>query len=160
MTHFDLSMTSQTIIVAGVVQGFGMGFLMVPLSAAAFATLPASLRAEGSGLVSITRSVGQGVGISLMQALLVRNTQQMHDSLAGRIASGDPVVAPALPTGAPDVAASTALALNAEITRQATMIAYVDDYKLMLWIVVICVPMVLLMGGTRRASGGGHVDAR
>jgi hypothetical protein len=30
----------------------------------------------------------------------------------------------------------------------------------MLWIVVICVPMVLLMGGTRRASGGGHVDAR
>jgi len=153
MTGFDLAMDIRPLVISSTVQGFGMGFLMVPLSAAAFVTLPGVLRAEGSALVSLTRSMSQGVGISLMQALLTRNTQTMHASLAARFSFSDPVVAAALPPVlTPEAASGVAAAVNAEINRQAAMVAYVDDFKLMTIIAFACMPLVLLLTGRKKPA--------
>ena len=74
-----------------------------------------------------------------MQGLTVANTQTMHASLAAHITSSNPAMLPdALsPMGA--------AALNAEITRQATMVAYVDDFWLMGVVSLLCFAMVLLL---------------
>lgn len=153
MMHFDLSMTSGPIIVSGIIQGLGIGLLFVPLSTLAFATIPPALRAEGSAVYTLIRNMGASVGISIMQALVVANTQTMHASLAAKVIPTDAVVRSGLPAMFNPFSIPGLQALNAEITRQATMVAYVDDFRLMFFITIACMPMLLLMRRPRRAGG-------
>jgi DHA2 family multidrug resistance protein len=41
-------------------------------------------------------------------------------------------------------------ALNAEVTRQAAMVAYIDDFRLMMLIALATLPVLLLLRGARR----------
>ncbi len=159
MTQFDLSMTSSPFIISGIIQGFGIGLIFVPLSTLAFATVPPHLRAEGSSVNTLIRNLGASVGISIMQALVVFNAQAMHESMATGINPADPVVAADLAARGvgPSVAAMSAL--NGEITRQATMVAYIDDFRLMLIVTLLCMPMLLMMRSPKRQpSGPVHVE--
>lgn len=80
-----------------------------------------------------------------MQALVVKNTQGMHESLAANIVPSAPVIRDGLPAIFNPEGAAGLMALNAEITRQATMVAYVDSFKLMLIITLVCMPMLLFL---------------
>ena len=150
MMHFDLSMTAGPLMVSGIIQGFGIGLLFVPLSVLAFATLPGYLRPEGSSVYTLIRNLGASVGISIMNALIVSNTQTMHASLAEKIIPSDATVHAALSHMADPSTPAGAMALNGEITRQATMVAFVDDFRLMFIITLICLPMMLFMRTPKR----------
>jgi len=41
-------------------------------------------------------------------------------------------------------------ALNAEVTRQAAMVAYIDDFKLIMLIALASIPLLLLLREARR----------
>ena len=153
MTHFDLSMTVWPFITSGVVQGLGVGLLFVPLSTLAFATIPPHLRPEGSSVYTLVRNLGSSVGISIMNALVVANTQTMHAALAAKVVPSDAVVRATLPRMFDPSTTAGVTALNGEITRQASMVAYVDDFRLMLIITIACMPMLLLMRRPRRFGG-------
>ena len=153
MMHFDLSMTETPFIVSGIIQGLGIGLLFVPLSTLAFATLPPRLRPEGSSVYTLIRNLGASVGISIMNALVVANTQTMHSSLAARIIPSDAMVRTGLPLSFDPSTTAGISALNGEITRQATMVAYVDDFRLMFFITIACMPMLLLMRKPRPIGG-------
>jgi DHA2 family multidrug resistance protein len=155
MSHFDLSMTSQPVMISGIVQGLGIGLIFVPLSTLAFATLTPALRAEGSAVYTLIRNLGASVGISIMQALVVANTQTMHASIAAKAIPTDPMVRYAMPPMFDLNTQGGLSALNGEITRQATMVAYIDDFKLMLFITIACMPMLLLMRGPGRSGAAG-----
>jgi DHA2 family multidrug resistance protein len=160
MTQFDLTMQSGPFITSGIIQGFGIGLIFVPLSTLAFATIPPHLRAEGSSVYTLIRNLGAAVGISIMQALIASNTQAMHASLAGKINPSDPTVQAGL-GGAFDLSNPASLAaLNGEITRQATMVAYLDDFRLMLVVTIVCAPMLLLMRKPQKRAGASapHVE--
>jgi DHA2 family multidrug resistance protein len=92
-----------------------------------------------------------------MSALIVANTQTMHDSMAGGLDPSNPV----LRAVAPGVLSSIQglLSLNAEITRQSAMVAYVDDFRLMFVITLICIPMLLIMRGPQPRTRGEPVHA-
>jgi DHA2 family multidrug resistance protein len=152
MAHFDLAMGEGAIIVSGLIQGVGVGLLFVPLSTLAFATIPPYLRPEGSSVYTLIRNLGSSVGISIMNALVVANTQTMHASLAGKVVASDPVVRATLPRIFDPATAAGVTALNNEITRQASMVAYVDDFRLMFFITIACIPMLLIMRKPRRAG--------
>ena len=158
MMHFDLSMTEMPLITSGIIQGLGIGLLFVPLSTLAFATLPAHLRPEGSSLYTLVRNLGASVGISIMNALVVSNTQTMHASLAARVIPSDAAVRAGLPSLFDPSTAAGISALNAEITRQAAMVAYVDDFRLMFVITIACMPMLLFMRKARRAPGAEPIN--
>jgi DHA2 family multidrug resistance protein len=159
MMNFDLSMDTRPFIISGLIQGFGIGLLFVPLSTLAFATIPAHLRPEGSSLYTLIRNMGAAVGISIMQALVVANTQTVHSTLASGVIPSDPVVQADLAHRF-DLASPAGLsALNGEVTRQATMVAYIDDFKIMLFITLACMPMLLLMRKPRNGAGRpAHVE--
>jgi DHA2 family multidrug resistance protein len=148
MSHFDLGMSSRPVIVAGLTQGLGSGLIMVPITTVAFITLPMTLRAEGGALLSVMRNMGQSVGISMMQTLLTRHTQAVHASLAAHVITSDAVVRSSLG----GLGAGGAAALDAEINRQAAMVAYVDDFRLMAVIAFLCMPLLVLMNGRRPAA--------
>ena len=154
MMHFDLSMTSRLVIVSGIIQGFGIGFLFVPLSTLAFATVPPVLRPEGSSLYTLIRNMGSSVGISIMQALMVSNTQVVHASMTAHLDPANPTVRSGLTAAMNPATTAGAVALNNEITRQASMVAYVDDFRLLFLITLACMPMLLLMRAPRFQADG------
>src|SRR5277367_4181228 len=72
MTGWTPDVSQSTIIIVGVIQGIGLGFIFVPLSVVTLSTLSSELRAEGAGLYSLSRNIGSSVGISIVNALLTR----------------------------------------------------------------------------------------
>jgi DHA2 family multidrug resistance protein len=145
MAQFDLTMGDGPIIVATIVQGVGQGLLTVPLTTLTLATILPVQRTDASTVLSLLRNLGGSVGVSMMQALMIWNGQAMHASLAAHVRPDDPVVRAGLgQAGAMDPTAA-ALALNGEITRQAEMVAFVNNYWLMLVMGLVCVPLVLAL---------------
>ncbi len=141
MTGFYLQMSSGPVIWSGLTQGLGTGFVYVPLAAITFATLPQQLRNEGTALFSLVRNVGSSVGISVVETLLTRNTQTMHARLAEQITPfSDLLHAQSATSSAEGIAA-----LNASVTGQAAMIAYNNDFQLMMVLTLCAIPLVLLL---------------
>jgi DHA2 family multidrug resistance protein len=149
MAHFDLSMGMEPLIISGIGQGLGMGMVFVPSNTLAFATVPLHLRAEAAAFNSIVRSMGGSIGISIMQALSVANTQVMHQSLADQVNPADPRVSAAMSPSFDLSGVAGLSALNQEITRQAAMVAYLNDFRLMIVIVLFCAPMLFFLRPAR-----------
>jgi len=153
MTGFAIDQPSRPVIVSGVVQGLGLGLIFVPLQTLAFATLPARDRTTGAALLNLARNVGGSVGISIVSFQLVRMTQVAHADMAAHITdSMIPTLDPNVLATFGNQATSIAAFINAEITRQALFIAYLDDFKLMMWISILVLPLLLLMRNSRKAD--------
>src|SRR5205807_7683566 len=138
--------------VTSVIQGFGLGFVFIPLQVIAFGTLPVELRTEGTALFSLMRNVGSAIGISITSFQLAQNTQIMHAELAQHVTPFNRM----LQTGGAQLFWNSAThrgldALNAEITRQASIVAYANDFKLML---LISLPAALTLLFMRRPRFG------
>jgi DHA2 family multidrug resistance protein len=146
MMYWTPDVSESAIVIAGVIQGFGVGFVFVPLTVIAFATLAPELRTEATGIFSLMRNLGSAIGISVTGALLQRNTEINHAFISG-------VINPfnrALQSGAPAMfwnpsTAGGAALLDATVTRQANIIAYVDDFKLMLLLSMVSLPLILFL---------------
>ncbi len=151
MTHYNLTMTQSEIIWPGVIQGVGLGLIFVPLSAAAFATLSPELRADGTAIYSLLRNIGSAIGIAVVQALLVRNTQLAHAGLVENLSAANPLPSSSALSAAFNLThPSGFVALNDEVTRQAAMIAYVDDFLFMLILTLAVIPLLLLVRPPRK----------
>jgi DHA2 family multidrug resistance protein len=154
MTGWTPAVSEWEIVAVSVVQGFGLGFVFIPLNVVAFATLPDALRTQGTAMWSLIRNVGSAVGISIFQALITHSVQAEHAALA-------PFASPlnrSLPGMlAPDTPMGAAL-LGGMIDRQAAIIAYNNDFWLMM---LIAVPILVLLPFMRkpRPASGGHSAA-
>jgi DHA2 family multidrug resistance protein len=146
MMHYTIVLSASDIVWPGVIQGFGLGLVFVPLSALSFSTLKPDLRADGTATYSLMRNIGSSIGISIVQTLMTRNTQVAHASLAMNVNVFNPAMQPMLSNGSNyDIAL-----LNQSITQQAAMIAYLDDFKLMFVATLFVVPLVLLIRPARK----------
>ncbi len=146
MTGFAIDQPSRPVIVSGVVQGLGLGLIFVPLQSLAFETLAPKMRTTAAALLNLSRNIGGSIGISVVSAQLVRMTQVAHADIASKITDQSiPTVDPTLlQTIAPQGSIAIAL-INAEATRQALFIAYLDDFKLMMLVTFAVLPLLLLM---------------
>jgi len=124
MGQFDLSMTPRPIEVAGFIQGLGTGLLFAPLNVLAYAKLAPIHRTEGTIVATMARSLGSSAGISLLQAMLIRDAAVAHSGLGEHITVTDPVLRWALPSIFNLQSIPGLAALNGELTRQGSMISY------------------------------------
>jgi DHA2 family multidrug resistance protein len=158
MTGFALDQPSGPVIWSGVIQGLGLGLIFVPLQSLAFETLEPRLRTTAASLLNLSRNLGGSIGISIVSSQLVRMTQVSHADIASSIGSEVPTAAASLlqSIGVPGGAALAIL--NAEVTRQAVFIAYLDDFKLMMIVTFAVLPLLLLMkrGGQSQGSQPAH----
>jgi DHA2 family multidrug resistance protein len=148
MSGFSLAVGPRDILISGIVQGIGVGLIWVPLTTLAFATLPPAARGEAAGLLSLIRNIGSSAGIAAVGALLSRNTQINHAQIGEHLT-------PFLQHPLPAVLQSSPALLNAELTRQATMIGYLNDFHLMMIASLLAAPLVLLL---RRPGDANHAD--
>ena len=154
MMGFSLTMNEGPIILSGFLQGFGLGCTAVPLNMIALSNLPRSIMTQGTALRSLMRNLGGSIGISILEAQLADITQTVHSRLVEQLRPDNPLAhAPYLAMPFSLTSPSGIAALNAEVTRQAAMVAYIDDFLLMTVIVLACLPLLLLVQvPSRRAA--------
>jgi DHA2 family multidrug resistance protein len=156
MTGWTPNVSQMTIIIVGVIQGVGLGFIFVPLSVVTLSTLSSELRAEGAGLYSLSRNIGSSVGISVVNALLTRNTQVNHAEIVQHVTAVNRIFSdPSIAQFWNPFTAAGRTALDAVITQQAQIIAYIDDYKLLMIATLAVIPLLIVF---KQASDGGGKD--
>jgi DHA2 family multidrug resistance protein len=128
--------------------GFGLGCAMVPSTTLAFATLIPGEFNEATALYALVRNLGNAVGISLVQGLLVHNMQVAHASLAAHITPYSRL----LPHMADGTGIKDAVLLNQQVTEQAAMIAYIDDFQFLLVAILMTLPLLLLVRNPGRVE--------
>jgi DHA2 family multidrug resistance protein len=157
MTAWTPDVAASTLIRVTMLQGFGLGFVFIPLQVIAFATLPPELRTDGTALFSLVRNVGSAIGISVTSFLLAQNTQIMHAQIGEAVTPFNRMLhADGAFFAWNSGYAGGLAALNREITRQAMSISYIDDFKLMLW---VCLPTAALLLLMRRPRTSAAADA-
>jgi DHA2 family multidrug resistance protein len=157
MTGWNPNVSQGTIAVTGFVQGAGLGFLFVPLTTVTFATLAPEQRADGTGLYNLSRNVGSSIGISVVSYLLIRNNQVNHATIATHVTAFNHAFdnSTVLQAWSPWTAGGRA-ALDQVIQMQASIISYIDDFKLMMILSLAAIPLVLLLRSAPSAEGSDH----
>ncbi|HWL04702.1 MAG TPA: DHA2 family efflux MFS transporter permease subunit [Xanthobacteraceae bacterium] len=160
MTGFTDQTTAATVMRNGLMAGFGLGFVFVPLSTVAFLTLPQHLRTAGASILTLVRNVASSVGISLAIASLTSTTTAIHARLTESVTPFNPglqMLPPGTPLG-PGTDQGMAN-LEAMVARQASIIAFENVFLMLMWVCIIALPFVLLVGSSRAAmrQQAGHV---
>jgi MFS transporter, DHA2 family, multidrug resistance protein len=146
MTGFTTNVTQSMITWTGFIQGFGLGFIFVPLSTLAFATLEPELRTEGSSIFGLMRTIGSSLGISIVVSQLASGVQREHAVLTEHITAFNPLLQNTASASIWDVNTPQGLALlEGEVARQALQLAYIDDFQLIMIMALVAVPAALLL---------------
>lgn len=154
MSGFALNMDSRPIVISGIVQGFALGFLFVPMNALAFGTLDMKYRTTAASLLNLSRNVGGSIGISIVSVLLARNVQISHADLAAHITPASfPAIDQSLSSVIQPYSPAALAMVDAEINRQALMIAYIDDFHLMMIVALCALPLLLLLRKAGKPEG-------
>ena len=159
MTGWSLDTQQHTIVITSIIQGVGLGLLFVPITSVAFLTLPGQMRNGAAAITTLVRNIGSSIGISMVIANLTSKTTYMHERLGAHVTPFNDALQ------FPDVA--NALNLNTDagkamldgmVTQQANMIAYLNDFKLLMILTIAVMPLVLMIGSTRKAGPAAKKD--
>jgi DHA2 family multidrug resistance protein len=140
MLGYSPEMDWRAVVEAGLLQGMGLGMLMPALTKAAFSTLDPKHRPEGTALFNLSRLYGSTIGIAVVQIFLYDNTQAMHLALAKNLMPYRVTV------HAASAVSGKALAMpNEMITRQAAVVAFIDQFKILMIAILVVSPLVLFL---------------
>ena len=143
VTIFTLDVSEQAIVWNGVWHGFGLGLVFPPLTTLSFATIPLRIRTEGAAINALLRNLGASIGIAVLVGLLERNTRANRAELVEVFTpfhGGWP-----FGTATPGFNAQLLAIWDNEMTRQAAMIGYINDFRVMMICTVLAIPLLLFM---------------
>jgi len=155
MTRFNLTIDFTTLMLARVFQSAALPFIFLPVNVAAYAFLARDKNNAASGLINLARNIGGSVGISLVTTILARRAQFHQTVLASHLTgTSAPLLAGAHKlTGWLVAAGSSAWTAQRQtvglisnlVLQQARLLAYIDNFFLMGWLVILFVPLAFLM---------------
>jgi DHA2 family multidrug resistance protein len=155
MARFNLTVDYGTAVAARMVQSAALAFLFVPINAAAYAYVPGPKRTQASGMINLSRNIGGAVGIAISSTILARYSQVYQSVLSAHMTASDPQYRTALRAAMQQLrwqganpAHIPALAhglIYKELVRQATMLAYITDFRFMATISVATLFLVFFL---------------
>jgi DHA2 family multidrug resistance protein len=150
MVGFTNMTSGSTIVWVTVIQGLGLGLVFVPLSTAAFATLPGPLRTEGAAILTLVRNIGSSVGIPVVISVLVHSTSVNHAQFVEQITPFNDAMR------MPDVARPFDLTtdvgralLDNYIMQQSAIIGFSNAFKVLMILALISIPLLFIVGSSR-----------
>jgi DHA2 family multidrug resistance protein len=147
MLGYSPQMDWQTVAVAGFLQGAGLGIVMPAIAKAALVTVDPKFRPEGTAVFNLARLYGSTIGIAVVQIYFYDNTQAVHLALAEHITPFRDAA-----HGAAAMSKETLAGLNEMVTGQAAVIAVIDQFKILMIVILAISPLVLLLRKPRRES--------
>jgi MFS transporter, DHA2 family, multidrug resistance protein len=157
MTLWTPDISQVTIMAVGFVQGASIGFLFVPLSVVTLSTLPPELVADGAGFSTLMRNIASSSGIAVATAMLVRNTQINHAEIAKHVTAVNRMFEePDIARSWDPATAAGRAALDAVVTQQAQIIAYIDDFKLLMIATLVALPLLAVFSKPADGSISDH----
>src|SRR5580658_9795797 len=168
MTNFDLGIDFHTVAMARVLQAAGMAFLFVPINTAAYASLPRDKNNAASGLMNLARNIGGSVGISLVTTGLARRAQFHQSRLSESLSASNPQFESTLRGmtgvfsgggtgsgfGGGSAQQHAYAMLQANVIRQSTMMAYIDNFWVLGVAIACLIPCVFMI---KKGKPGGMV---
>lgn len=165
MSRLNLEISMGSIVLANVIQGFGMGFLFAPLVTLAVGTLRTEQMGNATSLYNLVRNVAGSIGISIAATYVIRSAQRHQALLVSHLTPYDmayqermaklEVMLQHLASPAQASALAHSL-LYRMLQAQAYALAYVDLYRWLAVIVILCVPGTLLLRRVHGRPRGGH----
>jgi len=161
--RMDLLISFRSAAWLRVAQSFGLGFLFVPISLAAYIGLAPEKGTSVSGLINFMRNIGSSVGTSMVTTLLARRAQ-FHQSVLGYHATNyDPAFRNQIAglsqqllhagASAPDAQRQAYGRVYQSVLVQSQTLAYIDTY--MVLAIAASVMFVLAFIVRRNDPGGG-----
>jgi DHA2 family multidrug resistance protein len=147
MLSYSPEMDWWPVLIAGMLQGTGLGIMLPALTKAAFSTLDPAFRPEGTALFNLSRLYGSTMGIALVLFFFYDNTQAMRVALAKNLV---PYRAAAHITGS--MAVPGLARLNDMVTGQAAFIGVIDQFEVMMIVMLLVSPLVLFLRKPRPAG--------
>jgi MFS transporter, DHA2 family, multidrug resistance protein len=165
--NVTLDLSPTTLLFPILLTGFGLSFVFVPISTAAYGTLQNEQIGNASGIFNLMRNVGGSIGISVAQTLLTRRSivhqnliinnvprtgQQFQNSLAAATQSVTGYF------GASNAADPAQALLYQQLQRQAANWAFVDVFRWLSLLCFFCVAIVWLFKKVKpgKAPAGAH----
>jgi DHA2 family multidrug resistance protein len=145
LTLINLDAMRTTILYSGIIQGFGFGFIFVPISTLCFSTVAAEFRAQAAAVFSLIRNIGGAVGISIIVFLITYYAKLNHALLAESVISNSKnmlVYLQHLPTK--NELAQIAI-IDMVVTKQAALIGYLNAFKICMLMNIAIIPLVLFL---------------
>jgi MFS transporter, DHA2 family, multidrug resistance protein len=162
MTRFTLGIDFKTAVFARMLQAVGLAFLFVPINTAAYAYLPREKNNAASGLMNLARNIGGSVGISFVTTMLDRRAQKHLADLTSHLTGANAHfqamvrgIAQSLVahgTNPADAQKQAYGVLQNMVQRQATLLAYIDNFYVLGFVILAMIPMVFLMKRTKSSG--------
>jgi DHA2 family multidrug resistance protein len=156
-----LDITTSNIVWPNIINGFAMGFIFVPLTTTATSTLSREQMGNAAGIYSLMRNLGGGLGISAVTTLLARGAQQHQAAMVSHLTPYDSAFQQRMQQlrgvlGSSVVGTQKAYAaIQGVLMRQASLLSFVDNFRLLMFVCLACIPLVFLLKSVRNSAGGG-----
>lgn len=165
----NLQIASSNVVWPSVISGFAMGFVFVPLTTMTMGTLSNEQMANASGLYNLMRNTGGSIGIAMVTTFLARGAQVHQAAMTSHLTPYDPAFRERMQQimaavgarggGGGGQAMQQAYAtIYGVLARQAMLMSYIDNFRLLAFLCVLCIPTALLFRRVR-ARGGASVAA-
>jgi DHA2 family multidrug resistance protein len=140
------------IVTISIIQGFGFGLVFVPLSTVAFMTLPNHLRTDGTSMLTLMRNVASSVGISIVIAQLTEGGRRVYAILSEHITPFNHAMQMPDVSGMINLGTDKGRAMaDVMVALQAQIIAFSQDYQLVMFFILGTIPLAIMIGSTKAA---------
>jgi DHA2 family multidrug resistance protein len=140
------------IVTLSIIQGFGFGLVFVPLSTVAFLTLPNHLRTDGTSMLTLMRNVASSIGISVVIAQLTEGSRRVYAVLSQHINPFNNAMQMPNVRGMIDMSTDAGRAMaDVMVSLQAQIIAFSQDYQMVMLFTLCAIPLALMIGSTKAA---------
>jgi len=164
LSHVTLDISMAAIVLPNLINGFATGFIFVPLTTMTMGRLHKEEIGNAAGIYNLMRNIGGSVGIASVTTFLVRGTQIHQNYLATNVTAGNPTVVEMLYglqtkfylAGTDTYTAhQRAVGMLYEIVQQqASLLAYADNFRLLGFLSILCIPLALFFHRVRKHSRG------
>jgi DHA2 family multidrug resistance protein len=133
------------VVIANLLQGLATGPVWAPMNGLTLSRLPRRVQNQGFALFYLSFDVGNAIGTAMMIGLLGRMSQVNHAILSEFVNPFNQALRYGLAASAWDLdKVSDLSALDAEVARQAAMIAYTNCFLVIAVLLVALIPAILL----------------